>query len=102
MSGLVSVERCTSGRHRACTKPRDPDRRGGAHGPGPDADVRRRRRCPTTQLSALVAYVRYLDHPDNRGGQPLWYLGPVAEGGVAILIGLGVLLVACRWIGDRT
>jgi hypothetical protein len=45
--------------------------------------------------------VRYLDHPDNRGGQPLWYLGPVAEGGVAILFGLAALLLASRWIGSR-
>lgn len=57
---------------------------------------------PDGQLSDVVGYVRYLDKPDNRGGQPLWYLGPVAEGGVAILVGLGVLLLASRWIGDRT
>jgi ubiquinol-cytochrome c reductase cytochrome c subunit len=57
---------------------------------------------PPDQLDALVAYVRYLDRPDNRGGSPLWYLGPVAEGGVAIVIGLGALLVISRWIGERT
>jgi ubiquinol-cytochrome c reductase cytochrome c subunit len=57
---------------------------------------------PPDQLAPLVAYVRYLDHANNRGGQPLWYLGPVAEGGIAIVLGLGVLLLACRWIGERT
>jgi ubiquinol-cytochrome c reductase cytochrome c subunit len=56
---------------------------------------------PADQLDDVVAYVRYLDHPDNRGGQPLWYLGPVAEGGVAILFGLAALLLASRWIGSR-
>jgi ubiquinol-cytochrome c reductase cytochrome c subunit len=56
---------------------------------------------PTDQLDDVVAYVRYLDHPNNRGGQPLWYLGPVAEGAVAILLGLGALLLASRWIGTR-
>lgn len=54
------------------------------------------------QLSNLVAYVRYLDHPDDRGGNPLWHLGPVAEGGVAIIVGMGLLLVAIRWIGERS
>jgi hypothetical protein len=57
---------------------------------------------PPDQLAALVAYVRYLDHPDNRGGHPLWYLGPVAEGGLAILGGLGLLLVITRWVGERS
>ncbi|MDQ1383981.1 MAG: ubiquinol-cytochrome c reductase cytochrome c subunit [Actinomycetota bacterium] len=56
---------------------------------------------PADQVDAVVAYVRYLDHPENRGGQPLWYLGPVAEGGVAILLGLAALLLATRWIGSR-
>jgi len=45
--------------------------------------------------------VRYLDHPDDRGGQPLWYLGPVAEGAIAIVLGLGLLLLVSRWIGSR-
>src|SRR5437016_3133621 len=31
------------------------------------------------QLDSVVAYVRYLDHPKDRGGNPLWHLGPVAE-----------------------
>jgi ubiquinol-cytochrome c reductase cytochrome c subunit len=56
---------------------------------------------PADQVDDVVAYVRYLDHPDNRGGQPLWYLGPFAEGAVAILLGLGALLLATRWIGSR-
>lgn len=56
---------------------------------------------PANQLNDVVAYVRYLDHPSNRGGQPLWYLGPVAEGAIAILLGLGALLLASRWIGSR-
>ena len=32
------------------------------------------------QLASLVSYVRYLRHPEDRGGQPLWHLGPVVEG----------------------
>jgi ubiquinol-cytochrome c reductase cytochrome c subunit len=53
-------------------------------------------------VRALVHYVRYLDHPDDRGGAPLWHLGPMVEGAVAIVIGLGVLVLAARAIGTRT
>ncbi|MDQ1396739.1 MAG: ubiquinol-cytochrome c reductase cytochrome c subunit, partial [Acidimicrobiaceae bacterium] len=53
-------------------------------------------------LNSVVAYVRYLDHPKDRGGQPLWHLGPVAEGGVAWLIGMTLLVLATRWIGERS
>ena len=42
---------------------------------------------------------RYLDHPDDRGGQPLWHLGPVAEGAVALAV-IGVLLLRLRLIGS--
>ncbi|HEY7134808.1 MAG TPA: c-type cytochrome [Acidimicrobiia bacterium] len=51
------------------------------------------------QLNDIVAYVRYLRHPRDRGGNPLWYLGPLVEGGVAWIIGLGLLLVVIRLIG---
>jgi ubiquinol-cytochrome c reductase cytochrome c subunit len=56
---------------------------------------------PSGQVSDVVGYVRYLDHPDNRGGNPLWYLGPVAEGAAALILGLGALLLCARWIGER-
>jgi ubiquinol-cytochrome c reductase cytochrome c subunit len=52
-------------------------------------------------LNALVAYVRTLDGTNDRGGDPLWHLGPIAEGGVALVVGLGVLTLATRWIGER-
>jgi ubiquinol-cytochrome c reductase cytochrome c subunit len=54
------------------------------------------------QLQSLVRYVQYLDHPDDRGGAPLWHLGPLAEGAVAVFVGLGLLVVAVRWIGTRS
>lgn len=53
------------------------------------------------QLDQLVTYVRYLAHPEDRGGQPLWHLGPFAEGLVAWAIGMTLLLVTIRWIGER-
>jgi ubiquinol-cytochrome c reductase cytochrome c subunit len=52
------------------------------------------------QLASVVAYVRYLDHPRDRGGQPLWHLGPVVEGGMA-MVALGGLIVLTNWIGER-
>src|SRR5207248_951871 len=40
------------------------------------------------QMTELVDYVRYLDHPEDRGGDPLWHLGPFAEGFFAWTIGM--------------
>lgn len=54
------------------------------------------------QLDDVVAYIRDLDHPEDRGGLPLWHAGPLAEGAVAIVLGLGALLVVLRLIGTRT
>jgi ubiquinol-cytochrome c reductase cytochrome c subunit len=53
-----------------------------------------------TDLAGLVRYVEYVDRPDDRGGQPLWHLGPVAEG-AAGLAALALLLVVIRLIGSR-
>jgi ubiquinol-cytochrome c reductase cytochrome c subunit len=53
------------------------------------------------QLDELVAYVRYLDHPEDRGGDPLWHLGPFAEGFVVWAIGMTLVLFTIRWIGER-
>jgi len=52
------------------------------------------------QVSSVVAYVQYLRHPDNRGGIPLWNLGPLTEGAVALVFGLG-LLVSVAWLIER-
>jgi quinol---cytochrome-c reductase cytochrome c subunit len=53
------------------------------------------------EVNNVVAYVRYLDHPVDRGGDPLGRLGPLAEGAAALFIGLGLLALASRWIGTR-
>jgi ubiquinol-cytochrome c reductase cytochrome c subunit len=57
---------------------------------------------PDSDLNSLVRYVRYLDHPEDHGGNPLWHLGPVAEGFIAWAFAMALLIVATRWIGDRT
>ena len=52
-------------------------------------------------LDALVAYVEYLKDPDDRGGAGLGRVGPVAEGAVGWLVGIGALLLFTRWIGTK-
>jgi hypothetical protein len=43
-----------------------------------------------------------IQHPVNRGGFGLGGIGPVGEGFVGLLLGVGVLMLICFWIGDRT
>ena len=50
------------------------------------------------QLDSIVRYVQYLQEPENPGGLRLGSAGPVPEGFVAWLAGLGVLLLFVRWI----
>ena len=50
------------------------------------------------EVNAIVKYVEYLHEPENPGGLPLGYTGPVAEGFVALLLALGGLLLTARWI----
>lgn len=53
------------------------------------------------QVASIVRYVESLDQPDDRGGSGLGHTGPIPEGFVGWLAGLGVLLLACWWIGER-
>jgi ubiquinol-cytochrome c reductase cytochrome c subunit len=53
-------------------------------------------------LDDVAAYTRELTHsPEDRGGFPLWHLGPLPEGALAGFVGLGILLVFARLIGTR-
>src|ERR1039458_8275493 len=55
------------------------------------------------QVNDITKYVRTeIEHPNNPGGFGLGGLGPVAEGFVGLLIGLGLLMLICYWIGDRS
>jgi ubiquinol-cytochrome c reductase cytochrome c subunit len=55
------------------------------------------------QVTDIVAYVRgYIQHPDNHGGLGLGGIGPVAEGFIALLLGVGGLMLVAYWLGDRT
>lgn len=53
------------------------------------------------QVDALAAYLRSIQHPEDRGGNPISHYGPFAEGAVAWLVGLMFLLGFIRWIGKR-
>ena len=51
----------------------------------------------------ITAYVTgVLQHPNDAGGIGLGGIGPVGEGFVGLLIGVGVLMLVCFWIGDRS
>jgi ubiquinol-cytochrome c reductase cytochrome c subunit len=50
---------------------------------------------------ALIAYVEYLRSAPTPGGAPIGGVGPVAEGFIAILIGLVGLVVIARFVGSR-
>jgi ubiquinol-cytochrome c reductase cytochrome c subunit len=54
------------------------------------------------QVDDIAAYVESLrTTPYNEGGAPIGGKGPVPEGFVAWVIGLGLLVVAARWIAGR-
>jgi quinol---cytochrome-c reductase cytochrome c subunit len=53
------------------------------------------------QLDSIIRYVRYTQHPDNRGGWALGNIGPIPEGLVSWFIAGSVLLATCLVIGKR-
>ena len=53
------------------------------------------------QVNSLVRYVETLKDSNNRGGLSIGSVGPVAEGFVGWIVGLGALLGITRWIGTR-
>jgi ubiquinol-cytochrome c reductase cytochrome c subunit len=56
-------------------------------------------RFTSAELDDLTRYVEYLQARDNAGGWATGGIGPVAEGAVGLLIGLGALLLITRWTG---
>jgi ubiquinol-cytochrome c reductase cytochrome c subunit len=55
-----------------------------------------------SQVRDIVAYVtEKIQHPTDPGGAGLGGIGPVAEGFVALLFGVGGFMLVCYWIGDR-
>lgn len=52
-------------------------------------------------LDSLVRYVLYTHHINDAGGWGIYNIGPIPEGLVAWLLGLGTLLIVARLIGER-
>ena len=56
-----------------------------------------------TEARDIAAYVSgVIQHPANPGGVGLGGIGPVGEGFVGLLVGVGALMLVCFWIGERT
>ena len=54
------------------------------------------------RVNDIAAYIQALNKERfNRGGAPIGGKGPVPEGFVAWVIGLGLLVLAVRWLGTR-
>jgi ubiquinol-cytochrome c reductase cytochrome c subunit len=53
------------------------------------------------QVNSIAKYVEFLRAPNDPGGHPIGHYGPVPEGLVAWLVGIGGLVVATLWIGSR-
>ena len=53
------------------------------------------------ELDSLLRYMSYLKDPADEGGAPIGRVGPVVEGAVGWLAGLGLLLLVIRWIGTK-
>ncbi len=49
----------------------------------------------------VIAYVTSIRSNFDKGGNPIGRLGPVPEGAIGWVIGVGGLLLACVWIGSR-
>ena len=77
-------------------------RRHARHRPEQTAYVIGPHRITYRQLNSLVRYVRYLRDPIDRGGASLNRVGPLIEGLVAILVGLGLIVVLTRFLGTRS
>lgn len=53
------------------------------------------------EVNSIVRYALHLRSAGDPGGWGLGRVGPIPEGFVAWIFGLGALLLAARWIGER-
>lgn len=58
-------------------------------------------RLSPAEVDAIVAYVGHLQGPHDEGGTDLGRIGPVAEGAVAWVVGLGAMVIVTRLVGSR-
>ncbi len=53
------------------------------------------------ELDSVVRYTLYLKDPNDQGGAAIGHVGPVVEGAVGWILGLGMLVVFIRWVGTK-
>ncbi len=53
------------------------------------------------ELDSVVRYTLYLSDPPDPGGAPIGHVGPVVEGAVGWVLGLGTLVLVIRWVGTK-
>lgn len=54
------------------------------------------------EVDAIARYVQYLEQPNDRGGVALGRLGPIPEGFLVWVLGMGLLLLVSYAIGKRS
>ena len=98
----MTPSRATTTRRRFTTRP--PPRRSKRCAPDPaTCRASGRGHLSDQQVADIVAYVTGpIEKPDNHGGIGLGGVGPVAEGFIALLIGVGGLMLVAYWLGDRS
>ena len=55
----------------------------------------------SADVDALISYIDYAKHPDDRGGWSIGRLGPWPEGIVTWLVATAALVVVCLLLGRR-
>ena len=53
------------------------------------------------EIDSIVRYIVALQTTGDAGGAPIGRTGPVSEGAVAVIVGLGAIVLLIRWIGTR-
>jgi ubiquinol-cytochrome c reductase cytochrome c subunit len=54
------------------------------------------------ERDSIVAYIDYLRRAESPGGAPIGGFGPVAEGFVAVVIGLTAMVLVAMFVGRRS
>ena len=68
---------------------------------GPGSGAMPRFGFDSGEVDDIVAYVIQLQTGGNRGGWSIGRIGPVSEGAIGWILGLGLMLAVIRWIGTR-
>lgn len=51
--------------------------------------------------NSIARYLVFLENAPDPGGLGIGRIGPIAEGAVTWIVGVGLLVMACRMIGDK-